>query len=138
MKTKITITQQQITQLREASRETFETLINAIPCEVDITLPKTIAELKRLRDNRRLTYTENYTRFKNTVEQQALLAQADIPQAEKETWQTQLQADLEKYARKCVEYLKVYTLAVEKINQLGGGTRQTKKDFFQALKQRAQ
>jgi hypothetical protein len=119
-----------------SNREAFEAAVRSIDAEVHITLPTTAEELKKLRDNRRLTFSENYERFRNILTNIDVLSQTHLPDAEKEKWHSGLEADKERYLARCVEYLRVYDLANEGLAGLQQPSRTNRRQFFDTLQQR--
>jgi hypothetical protein len=114
----------------------FEATLSKVCSEVEVAveLPKSLPEIKKLRDNRRLTYNENFTRFRNTIDHLTQLEKADLDAQEKAQWKATLEADLVKYLKKMVTYLAVYNQAQTHYVKLGGSaTKRNKKEFFDSL-----
>jgi hypothetical protein len=88
---------------------------------IDIEVPTTLRELIRIRDNNRLTYTENLARFKNVVGQLAGLKPKLDASPEDENLQAgvlELQAALKKYLERMRRYLKRYMVCRDRINEI--------------------
>ena len=88
---------------------------------IDIEVPTSLRELIRIRDNNRLTYTENLARFKNCAAQLAGLKPKLDASPEDENLQAgvlELQAALKKYLERMRRYLKRYMVCRDRINEI--------------------
>jgi hypothetical protein len=102
------------TQEAETVRQIGETAI-------DIDVPTTMSELVRIRDNNRLTYTENLARFRNAAGQLAIIKPKWAAKPEDENLKagaTELQAALVKYLERMRRYLKRYMVCRDDINTI--------------------
>ena len=88
---------------------------------IDIDVPTTMSELVRIRDNNRLTYTENLARFRNAAGQLAIIKPKWDAKPEDENLKagaTELQAALVKYLERMRRYLKRYMVCRDDINTI--------------------
>jgi len=102
------------TQEAETVRQIGET-------PIDIEVPTTLSELIRIRDNNRLTYTENLARFKNVVGQLENLKPKLDAKPEDENLKAgvlELQGALKKYLERMRRYLKRYMVCRDIINDI--------------------
>ena len=102
------------TQEAETVRQIGET-------PIDIEVPTTLSELVRIRDNNRLTYTENLARFKNVVGQLEILRPKLEARPDDENLKAgvlELQGALKKYLERMRRYLKRYMVCRDRINEI--------------------
>jgi hypothetical protein len=102
------------TQEAETVRQIGET-------PIDIEVPTTKSELVRIRDNNRLTYTENLARFKNAAGQLANLKPKLDARPDDENLKagvSELQGALKKYLERMRRYLKRYMVCRDIINDI--------------------
>jgi len=88
---------------------------------IDIDVPTAMSELVRIRDNNRLTYTENLARFRNAASQLAIIKPKWDAKPEDENLKagaTELQAALVKYLERIRRYLKRYMVCRDCINDI--------------------
>ena len=88
---------------------------------IDIEVPTAMSELVRIRDNNRLTYTENLARFRNSAGQLAIIKPKWDAKPEDENLKagaTELQAALVKYLERMRRYLKRYMVCRDDINAI--------------------
>ena len=88
---------------------------------IDIEVPTTLRELIRIRDNNRLTYTENLARFKNVVGQLEILRPKLDANPEDENLKVgvlELQGALKRYLERMRRYLKRYMVCRDRINEI--------------------
>lgn len=102
------------TQEAETVRQIGET-------PIDIEVPTTLSELIRIRDNNRLTYTENLARFKNVVGQLEIIQPKLDANPDDENLRAgvlELQGALRKYLERMRRYLKRYMVCRDRINEI--------------------
>lgn len=105
----------------KAKTQEAETVRQIGETPIDIEVPTTLSELVRIRDNNRLTYTENLARFKNAAGQLANLKPKLDARPDDENLKAgvlELQNALKKYLERMRRYLKRYMVCRDIINDI--------------------